>query len=117
MPIPVPVGHPSKSTPTACRSAQPPAAQGNAGHALLLALAAGLAGFFWWKSRKQVKDGSSGRSPFRFPGAAKGKAVAPAPGAAAAAAAGLPRNKASNNKKNKARKKEKRAEKEAKPET
>lgn len=95
-----------------CRSAQP-AAQGNASGPLLLALAAGLAGFFWWKSRQQDKDISSGRSPFRFPGAAKAKAPAPAP---AAATSSLPRNKASNNKKNKARKKEKRAEKEAKPE-
>ena len=71
---------------------------------MLVALAAGIAGFFYWRW-KQQKDGETkgskgSGSSFKFP-AAKPKAAP-----AAAASSSLPRNKASNNKKNKARKKE-----------
>jgi hypothetical protein len=93
--------------------------QGNTSTPVLIALAAGLAGFFWWRWNQSKNGGGKsqgGRSPFKFPAAGKAKtAGAPTP-VAAAASSSLPRNKASNNKKNKARRKDEKKSKQAEKE-
>lgn len=76
---------------------------GNVGTGVIVLLAAGLAGLWYWR-RQQSSKGASGGS----------RGGAPA-GRTSQAAQGLPRSKqAANNKKNKARKKEKREQREEK---
>lgn len=79
---------------------------------MFIALAIGVAGFFWWKKTQQDKDNpqdKAGKSPFKFPTASKQKQAT-----AASSTSNLPRNKTSNNKKNKSRKKEEKAKREEK---
>ena len=88
---------------------QTDSATGSSTAPLLIALAAGIAGFLWWKKKQRENQKSSGNkasgSAFKFPA---GKAEQ-------ASTSNLPRNKASNNKKNKSKKtKQERQEKQTK---
>jgi hypothetical protein len=64
---------------------------------VILAVAAAIAGFVWWRWRQQAHSSRS-RSSFKFPAAGASKVDT--------STSSLPRGKASNNKKNKARKKQ-----------
>jgi hypothetical protein len=101
--------------PCICRQRRSTAgveSKGAVGSPVLLALAAGVAAFFWWKRKQSAASGQNaksqgGRSPFKFPA---GRAKSPATASASqTAASSLPRSKASNNKKNKARRREEKA--------
>ena len=81
---------------------------------LLLAIAAGIAGFFWWKRRNggSKEEKKETRSPFKFPQnssvSAKKEPIA---------ASNLPRNKKSSKKKSKAQKRAEKARKAEKRKT